>query len=95
MTLANIFFLVNLGTNIMVDLGMIYDWFRDLARVLNVNVMAYDYTGYGLNSSDPSEQVLFFFLTILPRRTLAKRIDQLSDTEISRPVKKTKYGLLR
>ena len=29
------------------DLGMIYDWFREVARVLNVNVMSYDYTGYG------------------------------------------------
>eukprot|EP00559_Dactyliosolen_fragilissimus_P009065 CAMPEP_0184868776 /NCGR_PEP_ID=MMETSP0580-20130426/31745_1 /TAXON_ID=1118495 /ORGANISM="Dactyliosolen fragilissimus" /LENGTH=281 /DNA_ID=CAMNT_0027369881 /DNA_START=149 /DNA_END=991 /DNA_ORIENTATION=- len=29
------------------DLGMIYDWFNDLARVLRVNIMAYDYTGYG------------------------------------------------
>ena len=27
------------------DLGMIYDWFNDLARVLRVNIMAYDYTG--------------------------------------------------
>jgi abhydrolase domain-containing protein 17 len=29
------------------DLGMIYDWFNDLSRVLRVNIMAYDYTGYG------------------------------------------------
>ncbi len=29
------------------DLGMIYDWFNDLARVLRVNIMAYDYSGYG------------------------------------------------
>lgn len=27
------------------DLGMIYDWFNDLARVLRVNIMGYDYTG--------------------------------------------------
>lgn len=27
------------------DLGMIYDWFSDLARVLRCNIMAYDYTG--------------------------------------------------
>lgn len=26
---------------------MIYDWFNDLARVLRVNIMAYDYSGYG------------------------------------------------
>lgn len=29
------------------DLGMIFDWFVDLARSLRVNVMAYDYSGYG------------------------------------------------
>jgi abhydrolase domain-containing protein 17 len=32
------------------DLGMIYDWFNDLARVLRCNIMAYDYTGYGKSS---------------------------------------------
>lgn len=37
------------------DLGMIYDWFSDLARVLRVNIMAYDYTGYGKSSGAPSE----------------------------------------
>jgi abhydrolase domain-containing protein 17 len=33
------------------DLGMIYEWFHDLARVLRVNILAYDYTGYGKSSS--------------------------------------------
>jgi abhydrolase domain-containing protein 17 len=38
------------------DLGMIYDWFNDLARVLRCNIMAYDYTGYGKsNGSTPTE----------------------------------------
>ena len=37
------------------DLGMIYDWFSDLARVLRVNIMAFDYTGYGKSSGSPSE----------------------------------------
>lgn len=32
------------------DLGMIYDWFYDFSRQLNVNVLAYDYTGYGKSS---------------------------------------------
>jgi hypothetical protein len=32
------------------DLGMIYDWFNDLARVLRVNIMGYDYTGKQINS---------------------------------------------
>ena len=38
------------------DLGMIYDWFSDLARVLRANVLAYDYSGYGKASGTPSEQ---------------------------------------
>lgn len=37
------------------DLGMIYDWFNDLARVLRVNIMAYDYTGYGKSNGTPCE----------------------------------------
>jgi len=38
------------------DLGMIYDWFNDLSRVLRVNIMAYDYTGYGKSNGAPCEQ---------------------------------------
>ena len=38
------------------DLGMIYDWFSDLARVLRVNIMAYDYTGYGKSSGGPPSE---------------------------------------
>ena len=34
---------------------MIYDWFNDLARVLRVNIMAYDYTGYGKSNGVPNE----------------------------------------
>lgn len=53
------------------DLGMIYDWFNDLARVLRVNIMAYDYTGYGKsNGNTPTEdncyadiQAAFKYLT--------------------------------
>lgn len=37
------------------DLGMIYDWFNDLARVLRVNILAYDYTGYGKSHGTPTE----------------------------------------
>mmetsp|Transcript_7965 Transcript_7965/g.13351 ORF Transcript_7965/g.13351 Transcript_7965/m.13351 type:complete len:267 (+) Transcript_7965:62-862(+) len=39
------------------DLGMIYDWFYDFSRQLNVNVLAYDYTGYGkaAGGAAPSE----------------------------------------
>lgn len=35
---------------------MIYDWFNDLARVLRVNIMAYDYTGYGKSNGTPCEE---------------------------------------
>lgn len=41
------------------DLGMIYDWFNDLARVLRVNIMAYDYTGYGKSQGTPNEHACY------------------------------------
>ncbi len=43
------------------DLGMIYDWFREVAKILHVNVMSYDYTGYGLASAEeePSEERVY------------------------------------
>ncbi|TYZ62490.1 hypothetical protein PybrP1_001992 [[Pythium] brassicae (nom. inval.)] len=41
------------------DLGMIYDWFREVGRRLNVNVMAYDYSGYGISEGEPSEDACF------------------------------------
>ena len=39
------------------DLGMMYRRMKDLARVLCVNIMAYDYSGYGLSQPEckPSE----------------------------------------
>lgn len=37
------------------DLGMIYEWFNDLARVLKVNILVYDYTGYGKSQGTPAE----------------------------------------
>jgi abhydrolase domain-containing protein 17 len=38
---------------------MIYDWFREVARRLQVNVMAYDYSGYGLSEGEPSEEAVY------------------------------------
>jgi pimeloyl-ACP methyl ester carboxylesterase len=35
------------------DLGMIYDWFSDLSRLLHVNIMCYDFTGYGKSEAPP------------------------------------------
>ncbi|CAI5733113.1 unnamed protein product [Hyaloperonospora brassicae] len=37
------------------DLGMIYGWFREVSRRLQVNVMSYDYSGYGISEGVPSE----------------------------------------
>ncbi|KAL9189784.1 hypothetical protein ACHAXT_009459 [Thalassiosira profunda] len=36
------------------DLGMMYGRMKDLAMILGVNVMAYDYTGYGLSIPGPA-----------------------------------------
>jgi pimeloyl-ACP methyl ester carboxylesterase len=38
------------------DLGMMYKRMKDLALVLCVNVMAYDYTGYGLSCVDEEDE---------------------------------------
>jgi len=40
------------------DLGNIYPWCKFLSKSLGVNVLAYDYTGYGLatDQGDPSEE---------------------------------------
>lgn len=37
------------------DIGMIYEWFCEFTRELNVNLFAYDYEGYGKASGTPSE----------------------------------------
>eukprot|EP00607_Mallomonas_marina_P005055 CAMPEP_0182426532 /NCGR_PEP_ID=MMETSP1167-20130531/13024_1 /TAXON_ID=2988 /ORGANISM="Mallomonas Sp, Strain CCMP3275" /LENGTH=278 /DNA_ID=CAMNT_0024608021 /DNA_START=58 /DNA_END=891 /DNA_ORIENTATION=+ len=37
------------------DLGMIYEWFCEFTRELQVNLLAYDYEGYGKASGTPSE----------------------------------------
>jgi len=41
------------------DLGMMYNRMKEMARVLGVNVMAYDYTGYGMSSGEPSEEMCY------------------------------------
>lgn len=38
------------------DLGMIYEWFCELTREVQVNLLAYDYEGYGKASGSPSEK---------------------------------------
>lgn len=37
------------------DIGEVYDWMLELCKVLNVNVICYDYTGYGTHTGKPSE----------------------------------------
>jgi fermentation-respiration switch protein FrsA (DUF1100 family) len=37
------------------DLGLIFDHLKTLSEVLQVNVMGYEYTGYGQSSGKPSE----------------------------------------
>jgi len=37
------------------DLNICYGWLRRLSRGLNVNVLAYDYSGYGGSSGSPCE----------------------------------------
>jgi pimeloyl-ACP methyl ester carboxylesterase len=44
------------------DLGMMFDRMKELAKNLSVNIMAYDYTGYGLSlpmGEKPSENMLY------------------------------------
>jgi pimeloyl-ACP methyl ester carboxylesterase len=43
------------------DLGMMYRRMKDMARVLGVNVLAYDYSGYGMSQPrcEPSEKMCY------------------------------------
>ena len=38
------------------DLGMIYDWFCELSKQIRVNILAYDYEGYGKTEGEPNEK---------------------------------------
>jgi len=38
------------------DLGLMFGWLKCLSRRLNVNILAYDYTGYGEADGTPSEE---------------------------------------
>jgi len=41
------------------DLGMIIEYFREVSHLLEVNIFAYEYTGYGMSTGEPSEQALY------------------------------------
>ena len=65
------------------DLGLIYDWFREFARALKVNVLAYDYTGYGLSQNEgerPSE--LMYLLMSKPFDYLANVLNIKPETMV-------------
>ncbi|CAM9457927.1 unnamed protein product [Choristocarpus tenellus] len=67
--------------NAEADLGLIYEWFYDFSRQLNVNVLAYEYAGYGKSEGTQSEdncyadiRAAYDYLTvqkgILPRQII-------------------------
>lgn len=66
------------------DLGMIYDWFREVSRHLDVNVMAYDYDGYGLSDGEPTEEALF--------ADIEAAFNYLTETRMIPPEKIILYG---
>ena len=41
------------------DLGMMHERMKGMARELNVNIMCYDYTGYGYATGSPSEEMCY------------------------------------
>jgi len=41
------------------DLGMIIQYFREVSHILEVNVFAYEYTGYGMSTGEAHEQALY------------------------------------
>lgn len=41
------------------DLGMIIQYFQGVSRTLEVNVFAYEYSGYGMSTGEPSEQATY------------------------------------
>jgi len=41
------------------DLGMIIQYFREVSHILEVNIFAYEYTGYGMSTGEPHEQAIY------------------------------------
>jgi len=41
------------------DIGFVYEWAEELVFHLAVNVVIYDYTGYGLSSGEPCEEACY------------------------------------
>jgi len=49
------------------DLGMMYNRMKEMARVLCVNIMAYDYTGYGKSTGKPCEKKCYENIEVIYR----------------------------
>jgi hypothetical protein len=45
--------------NLTLSQGMVYEWFCEFTREIQVNLLAYDYEGYGKASGYPSEQACY------------------------------------
>lgn len=62
------------------DLGQCVTWLKLLMDTLHIDILCYDYTGYGLNEGKPSEQACFddiynaFLFLTLTRKIPADRI---------------------
>lgn len=41
------------------DLGMIIQYFREVSHILEVNIFAYEYTGYGMSTGEPHEVAVY------------------------------------
>merc|ERR1711920_770388 len=41
------------------DLGMIIQYFREVSHILEVNIFAYEYTGYGMSTGEPHEAAVY------------------------------------
>jgi len=41
------------------DLGMIIQYFREVSHILEVNIFAYEYTGYGMSTGEAYEQAIY------------------------------------
>mmetsp|Transcript_95652 Transcript_95652/g.270706 ORF Transcript_95652/g.270706 Transcript_95652/m.270706 type:complete len:259 (-) Transcript_95652:174-950(-) len=41
------------------DLGMIIQYFREVSHILEVNIFAYEYTGYGMSTGEPHEMAIY------------------------------------
>merc|ERR1712187_433086 len=41
------------------DLGLLIQYFREVSHILEVNIFAYEYTGYGMSTGEPHEMAIY------------------------------------